>query len=122
MATPFDPKKTALLLLDLQVGFLQRLPPDTGASVVDNASSAIDVARQHGAQVAYIRAALDGAEIEAIPDHSPAFSSFKSSKEMGAAIHPDAPTTQGRRPVLQENQVRIIHEESVESFAGWFRC
>jgi nicotinamidase-related amidase len=92
MATPFDPKKTALLLLDLQVGFLQRLPPDT--SVVDNAASALATARQHGAQIAYIRAALDGTEIEAIPGHALAFTSFKGSKEMSAAIHPDAPTTQ----------------------------
>jgi nicotinamidase-related amidase len=49
MATSFDRKRTALLLLDLQVGFLQRLHPDN--SIVDTAASAIAIARQHGAQV-----------------------------------------------------------------------
>ena len=93
-ATPFEPKKTALLLLDLQVGFLSHLPSETSASVLDNAASAISTARQNGAQVAYIRAALDAAEVAAIPDHAPAFSAFKSSEEVGAAIHPDAATTQ----------------------------
>jgi len=92
MATQFDPKKTVLLLLDLQIGFLQRLPPDN--SVVENAESALDITRQHGAHVAYVRAALDEIDIKAIPDHALAFASFKESKEMAAAIHPDAPTTQ----------------------------
>jgi nicotinamidase-related amidase len=94
MATAFNPKNTALLLLDLQVGFLQRLPPDTSNSVVDNAASAIVTARRHGAQIAYIRAALDETDIDAIPHHSISFSSFKGSKEMSAAMHPDASTTQ----------------------------
>lgn len=108
MATPFDPKKTALLLLDLQVGFLQRLPPDN--SVVDNAASAISIARQHGAHIAYIRAALDEADIKAVPEHSPTFSSFKGNKEMSAAIHPDAPTTQ-MHPKLTPKEGDFVHRK-----------
>jgi nicotinamidase-related amidase len=68
MSTPLDPKKTTLLLLDLQNGFLQRLPPDTSASVVDNAASAIAFARKNDIKLSYIRAALDESEVEAIPD------------------------------------------------------
>ncbi|KAF4631634.1 hypothetical protein G7Y89_g6494 [Cudoniella acicularis] len=109
MAAPFNPKKTALLLLDLQVGFVQRLPQDS--SVVDNAASAIAIARQHGAHIAYIRAALDEAEIEAIPDHSETFASFKGSKEMRAAIHPNAPTTQ-IHPKLAPKDGDFIHTKT----------
>jgi nicotinamidase-related amidase len=94
MSTSFDPKKTALLLLDFQVGILQRLSPDSLDSVVDNAASAISCARQHGAQIVYVRAALNETDVEAIPDHQLAFAAIKGSKEMRAAMHPDAPTTQ----------------------------
>lgn len=94
MATQFDAKKTALLLLDLQVGFLGRLPKETSDAVVTNAVSAIGTARQHGAQLAFVRAVLDEAAVKAIPDHSPAFAPIKAKKEMAAMMHPDAPTTQ----------------------------
>ncbi len=73
MVTPIDPKQAVLLLLDLQNGFLQRLPPDTSASVVEHAALAISVAREHGVQVTYIRAALDQTEVDAIPDRKPLF-------------------------------------------------
>jgi len=70
MSTPLEPKKTVLLLLDLQNGFLQRLAPDTSALIVDNAASAIAVARRSGVHVAYIRAALDENEIQEVPDRT----------------------------------------------------
>lgn len=71
MATiKLDPKKTALLLLDLQTGFLARLPEATQSSVVAAAASAIATARQHSVQIAYVRAALDASEIEAVPSRA----------------------------------------------------
>jgi nicotinamidase-related amidase len=93
MVNTFNPLKTALLLLDLQAGNVERLPP--GNSVLENAALAIAIARQYGAQVVYIRTALDEAEVDAIPDHSPTFAKFKEHKEISAGIiHPDVPTTQ----------------------------
>jgi len=134
MSTPLNPKKTALLLLDLQNGFLQMLSPDVSASVIENAASAITIARENGVQVAYIRAALNENEIQEVPDRTsfpetlrvppepfdqkdyditcqnpricpktnrescyldnPVFSSFKNNKDMSAAIHPAAESTQ----------------------------
>ncbi|KAE8449573.1 hypothetical protein EG329_007903 [Mollisiaceae sp. DMI_Dod_QoI] len=107
MATQLDPKKTALLLLDLQVGFLQRFP---STSLVDNAASALAVARQHGARVAYIRAALDETDLEGVPEHSTSFAPFKKNKEMGAAIHPDSPSTQ-IHPKLAPKEGDFIHRK-----------
>lgn len=108
MAIPFDPKKTALLLLDLQVGFLARLPPNS--PVVDNAALAVRIARSYGAQVAYIRAALNTSDIAAIPDHNPTFAAFKTDKDMSAAMHPDAPTTQ-IHPKLAPQTGDLIHRK-----------
>jgi len=92
MDAPLDYQTTALLLLDFQVGFLQRLPQDS--LVVDHAASALAIARRHGAQIAYVRAALDDTEINEVPDHSISFAVFKTNEDMRAAIHPDAKTTQ----------------------------
>jgi len=94
MTSTFSPKKTALLLLDLQVGLLQRLPSESSAAIIQNAKSAISIARQDGAQIAYIRVALDELDLEAVPDHNTTFAPFKVNKELGATVHPNAPTTQ----------------------------
>lgn len=93
MTAPLDPKTTTLLLLDLQVGILQRLP--LAGPVVENAALAITIARKRGAQVAYIRVALDEEDLKAIPKNANAsFVKIKNSKEASAAMHPDSPTTQ----------------------------
>jgi nicotinamidase-related amidase len=94
MTAPFDPKKTALLLLDLQTGLLQRLAAEISSAFIDNAVSAIAIAREHGAHVAYIRTALDEAELRDVPDHSPYFGSLKTSAQRSATIYPNAPSTQ----------------------------
>lgn len=92
MATQLDPKKTALLLLDLQVGLMMRFPD--AHPILDNAASAIAVARKHGVQVAYIRVALNESEAGAVPKTNKAFANFKDDKQMLAMVHPDAPTSQ----------------------------
>lgn len=93
MTAPFDPNQTTLLLLHLQVGILRRLP--TASPVIENAASAITIACRRGAQVAYIRVALDEEDLEAIPKHgSASFVNVKNSKESSAMMHPDAPSTQ----------------------------
>jgi nicotinamidase-related amidase len=108
MTTPIDPKKTALLLLDLQVGLLQRLPSDS--PLLDNAASAISTARQHGAQIAYIRVALDEAEIDAVPENNASFAAFKGNKQMSTMSHPDAPTT-GIHPKLAPQEGDLVHRK-----------
>jgi nicotinamidase-related amidase len=108
MATTLDPKHTALLLLDLQVGFVQRLPPDS--SLVDNAASAISIACQHGVQIAYIRAALDEADVDAVPMHNTSFAMFKGNEGMRASIHLDSPATQ-IHPKLTPKRGDFIHRK-----------
>jgi len=86
------PTKTALLLLDLQVGLLSRFPEDY--PLLDNVASAIAIARKYGVQVAHIRVSLSEAEAQAVPETNIAFASFKANKELLANMAPDAPGAQ----------------------------
>jgi nicotinamidase-related amidase len=94
MTPLLEPKKTSLLLLDIQNGFLARLPQEASIAVLHNAASAVHIARKHGVHVTYVRAALTDNEIAAIPDHNTAFAAIKASKEVSAAMHPDSLATQ----------------------------
>jgi len=94
MATKVDPKKTVLLLLDMQNGIIGRLPEELSGPVLANSASALTTARKAGATVAYIHAALTESDVAAIPDFNPMFAPIKSSPQMAAAFRPDAPTTQ----------------------------
>jgi nicotinamidase-related amidase len=109
MTTQLDPKKTALLLLDLQNGIVQRLPDPT--SLLDNAASAISTARKHGVQVAHIRVALDEADANAVADHVPTFGGLKGNKAMSAMMHPDAPTTQLHEKVAPQ-EGDLVHRKT----------
>jgi len=92
MTARLDPKRVALLLLDFQVGVMSLLPENN--PVLDNAASAITIARKHGVQVAYIRISLDEADAQAVPETNFAFARFKQNKEMLAKVLPDSPATQ----------------------------
>jgi len=108
MAAKLDPKKTALLLLDLQVGLMKRFPEDH--PILDNAASAIAVARKHGLQVAHIRVALDEGDANAVPKTNVTFANFKDNKEMLATMHPDAPTSQVH-PKVAPQEGDLVHRK-----------
>jgi nicotinamidase-related amidase len=94
MTTKVDPKKSALLLLDMQNGIVNRLPEPQKSTLLDNAVAAIAAARHVGATVAYVHAALTPADFAAVPDFNPIFAPFKSNPERASAFLPDAPQTQ----------------------------
>lgn len=108
MATKLDPEKTVLLFLDLQVGIMMRFPE--GHPILDNAASAIAVARKHGVQVAHIRVALSEDDANAIPERNIGFGSVKDNKQMVTALHPDAPTSQ-IHPKLAVQEGDVVHRK-----------
>ena len=56
----FDPKKTALVLIDLQNAIVGMNPvPHTAAQVVENSKKLADAFRVHGAPVVYVRVDLN---------------------------------------------------------------
>jgi nicotinamidase-related amidase len=55
-----DPKKTALVLIDLQNAVVDMNPvPHTAAQVVENSKKLADAFRVHGAPVVYVRVDLN---------------------------------------------------------------
>jgi nicotinamidase-related amidase len=55
-----DPKKTALVLIDLQNAILGMNPvPHTAAQIVENSKKLVDALRAHGAPVVYVRVDLN---------------------------------------------------------------
>jgi nicotinamidase-related amidase len=91
MAQPLDVKKTALLLLDLQVGVMMQFPDHP---ILDKAAAAIVTARKYGVQIAHIRVALDAAEAQPVPTKNTTFSALRADPKRLAMMSPDAPTTQ----------------------------
>ena len=89
--TPLDPARIALLVMDYQVGILDRVPePD---ALLDRVAEAIGVARSGGATVGYVRVALTDADYDAVPATNKTFSAAAAMRTMdeGAphtAVHP----------------------------------
>lgn len=92
--TKINPKKTTLLLLDLQNGILGRLLDHQQGPVLEAAKVAVDTTRKHGAHVSYIRAALDDSDLSIVPDHNAMFASIRDNAEMRPYFHPDHAATQ----------------------------
>ncbi len=88
---PLDPARTALLVMDYQVGILDRAPePD---ALLDRVAEAIGAARSAGATVGYVRVALTDADYDAVPATNKTFSAAAAMRAMdeGAphtAVHP----------------------------------
>lgn len=108
MATPLNPKKTALLLLDLQVGLMTLLPPDH--LLLDNAASAIATARKHGTQVAHIRFAMSEEEANAVPKTNLTFTAMRDNQQMLTMMAPDVPTSQ-IHPKVNPEEGDIVHRK-----------
>jgi nicotinamidase-related amidase len=85
-----DPTRTALLVMDYQVGILHRLP-DTEA-LLGRVGAAIADVRARGGHVGWVRVAFDDADFDAIPGSSVMASLL--TPESRAAMHADAPTSQ----------------------------
>jgi nicotinamidase-related amidase len=82
-----DPRHTALLVMDYQLGIFDRLAePKT---LLARAAGAIEIVRRHGGQVGYVRVAFEDADYEAIPRAS----AMARVAAAGRTFHNDSPTT-----------------------------
>lgn len=88
-----DPRHTALLVMDYQNGILSSL--DEMDALVQRAAKAIDVVREHGGRIGYVRVAFTDEEYDAIP----------AGAAMAAAATPD------RRAALDEaSPATAVHD------------
>jgi nicotinamidase-related amidase len=69
MSTPtpaFDPKRTALLVMDFQQGIVQRMPDVE--PLLERVRQAIADVREHGGTIGYVRVAFTEEDWAAVPD------------------------------------------------------
>jgi len=83
-----DPRRTALLVMDYQPAVLGRL--DDHDQLLTLASGAIDLARQTGITVAYVRIAFSDEDYEQVPEANKMLAAVARSR----ALHHEAPETQ----------------------------
>jgi nicotinamidase-related amidase len=83
-----DPRRTALLVMDYQAGILARLPD--ADVLVGRAGQAIDLVRDRGGHVGYVRVAFEGADYDAIPATSMMGARVAAA---GSAFRADSPLT-----------------------------
>lgn len=85
-----DPTRTALLVMDYQVGLVHRLPD--AQALLERVDTAVADVRTRGGQIAWIRVGFDDADLEAIPPSS--VMARMATPDRRAALHAEAPTSQ----------------------------
>jgi nicotinamidase-related amidase len=104
--------KTALLVMDMQMGILARLPQQ-GSSMVKKVSEAIDIAREKNILVIFVRVGFQKGMPEISPDNK-TFSAYKNKMDdsqlsLFMELHPDLGLT--------ENDI-VVDKKRVSAFSG----
>jgi len=106
-----DPSRTALLVMDYQVGILDRV--DDPDALAARAREAIDTLREAGGTIGYVRVAFTDEDFEAMPDGAPMARVKQMPRE---AMHADAPATQIDERVAPEEGDIIVRKTRVGAF------
>jgi nicotinamidase-related amidase len=106
-----DPKRTALLVMDYQPGILERVEdPDALAA---KAREAIDILREAGATIGYVRVAFTEAELEAMPETA-GMARVKAMPAGSMAV--DSPATQVDERVAPADGDIVVRKVRVGAF------
>lgn len=109
---PIDPKRAALLVMDYQVGILERL--DDSDALLQRAQEALATARRHGAHVGYVRVAFADADYEGAPPTSRMAARVAGS---GQAFHADSPSTAIHEQIAPEADDIVVRKIRVGAFS-----
>ncbi|HZZ46725.1 MAG TPA: cysteine hydrolase [Pseudonocardia sp.] len=85
-----EPSRTALLVMDYQVGLVDRLPQ--APALLARVETAVSDVRGRGGHIGWVRVGFDDADFEAIPPTS--VMARLVTPDRRAALHADAPTSQ----------------------------
>lgn len=107
-----DPRRTALLVMDYQAGIVGRITDADDR--LTRMRAAIDVARQHGIVVGYVRVALTDEEREAVPEHNKSFFTLARQRP---AMHADAPETAVHEAVAPPPGDIVVRKQRVGPFS-----
>jgi nicotinamidase-related amidase len=103
---------TALLVMDFQAAIVARVP---GADeLLERARAAIDLVRDWGGQVGYVRVAFDDADFDALPATS-AMAAAVASR--GRGLHSDSPATAIDAHVAPEPGDIVVRKTRVGAFS-----
>jgi nicotinamidase-related amidase len=87
---PLDPTRTALLVMDYQVGLVDRLPD--AQALLERVEATVAEVRARGGHIGWVRVGFDDADFAAIPPTS--VMARVATPERRAALRADAPETQ----------------------------
>lgn len=107
-----DPQRTALLVMDYQVGVLGLLTESE--ALLSRVVDAIATVRRHGGQIGYVRVAFEDADYDTIPAHSRMATRVAAA---GRAFHSDSPTTAIHDRVAPEPGDIIVRKTRVGAFS-----
>ena len=107
-----DPRRTALLVMDYQAGIVGRIAD--AEELLTRMRAAIDVARQHGMAVGYVRVAFTDDEHEGVPEHNKTFSALA---RQGSTMHADAPETAVHDAVAPAPGDIVVRKQRVGPFS-----
>jgi nicotinamidase-related amidase len=106
-APKLDPVRSALLLMDYQPAVLGSIEEGFRASLVQNASTALDWARGVGMTVAHVRVAFSESDLAAISPRNKAFAPLRGGNMLldGA---PECEVIDDLKPTVDEPVIRKI--------------
>jgi nicotinamidase-related amidase len=86
----FDPRHSALLVMDYQTGIVEQLPD--ADRLLARVNVAVDIVRENAGHIGWVRVAFTPSDLAAIPDSS--IFAHLASSERAAALRDDAASTQ----------------------------
>ena len=111
-ALHLDPRRTAVLCMDFQVGILQNFAGADAAGLLERAAALLDAARNAKAKVGYVKVGFRPGYPEISPNN-PSFSAIRSSGRFegeapGTEIHPSVVPHAGEF-VVTKHRVGAFH-------------
>ena len=109
---PIDPRHSALLVMDYQAGIVGRIA-DADELLV-HMRAAIDLARERGMTVGYVRVALTDDERDSVPERNKTFSALAAQR---SRMHADAPETAVHDAVAPVPGDIVVRKQRVGPFS-----
>jgi nicotinamidase-related amidase len=107
-----DPQRTALLVMDYQTGIVGRIAD--ADELLARMRAAIELARERGMTVGYVRVALTDEERDAVPDRNKTFAALAG---LGSAMRVDAPETAVHDAVAPAPGDIVVRKQRVGPFS-----
>src|SRR5262245_11561406 len=107
-----DPGRTAVLVMDFQPGIVANLPDPDAA--LDRAAAAIEIARERGATVGYVRVAFTPDDLAGVPETS---GMAERAAAAGERLDADSPQTAVHERVAPREGDIVVRKTRVGAFS-----